>query len=112
MLKNQIHALSLAALLCVLVGAPELTSASNASSSTRNTLSDDSWQIHPAMNLSRLFPDADRISLALVVVPDPLVPRYRRLYDLERSEEHTSELQSPVHLVCRLLLEKKNSLMI
>src|SRR6266581_9289174 len=29
--------------------------------------------------------------------------------DAERSEEHTSELQSPVHLVCRLLLEKKNS---
>src|SRR5690348_18062265 len=27
-----------------------------------------------------------------------------------RSEEHTSELQSPVHLVCRLLLEKKNNL--
>src|SRR5438876_7372826 len=26
-----------------------------------------------------------------------------------RSEEHTSELQSPVHLVCRLLLEKKKS---
>src|SRR5690348_17525483 len=25
-----------------------------------------------------------------------------------RSEEHTSELQSPVHLVCRLLPEKKN----
>src|SRR5437763_8915250 len=29
----------------------------------------------------------------------PLVP--------ERSEEHTSELQSPMYLVCRLLLEKK-----
>src|SRR5256885_10322581 len=27
--------------------------------------------------------------------------------DLERSEEHTSELQSPCNLVCRLLLEKK-----
>src|SRR5690348_18063757 len=27
-----------------------------------------------------------------------------------RSEEHTSELQSPVHLVCRLLLEKKTSI--
>src|SRR5438876_7510016 len=27
--------------------------------------------------------------------------------DEQRSEEHTSELQSPVHLVCRLLLEKK-----
>src|SRR5258708_26401730 len=25
-----------------------------------------------------------------------------------RSEEHTSELQSPAHLLCRLLLEKKN----
>src|SRR5438876_1937501 len=28
---------------------------------------------------------------------------------VSRSEEHTSELQSPVHLVCRLLLEKKKS---
>src|SRR5258708_12481715 len=28
---------------------------------------------------------------------------------LERSEEHTSELQSPDHLVCRLLLEKKKN---
>src|SRR5258708_21494914 len=28
--------------------------------------------------------------------------------DSPRSEEHTSELQSPDHLVCRLLLEKKN----
>src|SRR5258708_11132872 len=27
-----------------------------------------------------------------------------------RSEEHTSELQSPDHLVCRLLLEKKNGM--
>src|SRR5437867_9775079 len=31
-------------------------------------------------------------------------------YRSERSEEHTSELQSPYDLVCRLLLEKKNSL--
>src|SRR5258708_22695780 len=29
------------------------------------------------------------------------------LLDGKRSEEHTSELQSPDHLVCRLLLEKK-----
>src|SRR5256885_4456835 len=28
----------------------------------------------------------------------------------QRSEEHTSELQSPCNLVCRLLLEKKNRL--
>src|SRR5690348_17781307 len=31
----------------------------------------------------------------------------RRDAGVLRSEEHTSELQSPVHLVCRLLLEKK-----
>src|SRR2546422_3887261 len=45
---------------------------------------------------------------------DALVASYmlnpgRRQYTLERSEEHTSELQSRLHLVCRLLLEKKNS---
>src|SRR5258708_11779554 len=40
------------------------------------------------------FAVARRVVEALVVVA--------------RSEEHTSELQSPDHLVCRLLLEKKN----
>src|SRR5256885_8500199 len=30
----------------------------------------------------------------------------------ERSEEHTSELQSPCNLVCRLLLEKKKTIII
>ena len=29
--------------------------------------------------------------------------------EISRSEEHTSELQSPDHLVCRLLLEKKKN---
>src|SRR2546429_2349204 len=32
----------------------------------------------------------------------------QRPIDSNRSEEHTSELQSRLHLVCRLLLEKKN----
>src|SRR5207244_4875401 len=32
----------------------------------------------------------------------------RNLLVVERSEEHTSELQSPDHLVCRLLLENKH----
>src|SRR5207248_7286090 len=32
--------------------------------------------------------------------------------DETRSEEHTSELQSPYDIVCRLLLEKKNTLLI
>src|SRR5205809_2431286 len=36
--------------------------------------------------------------------------RYRLRLDYgERSEEHTSELQSRLHLVCRLLLEKKKN---
>src|SRR5437764_9075844 len=30
-------------------------------------------------------------------------------FKVTRSEEHTSELQSPMYLVCRLLLEKKNN---
>src|SRR5260363_321768 len=35
----------------------------------------------------------------------------KRLFGVdEKSEEHTSELQSPDHLVCRLLLEKKKSI--
>src|SRR5438876_4097441 len=40
-----------------------------------------------------------------------LNPRIRslNLANSVRSEEHTSELQSPVHLVCRLLLEKKKA---
>src|SRR2546422_5316290 len=36
---------------------------------------------------------------------EPKRPRQK-----ERSEEHTSELQSRLHLVCRLLLEKKNNI--
>src|SRR2546422_3371759 len=44
--------------------------------------------------------------------PIPLVSRRRLLIDhATRSEEHTSELQSRLHLVCRLLLEKKKKLM-
>src|SRR2546429_1257033 len=34
---------------------------------------------------------------------------HTKLSTLERSEEHTSELQSRLHLVCRLLLEKKKT---
>src|SRR5207237_9124744 len=36
-------------------------------------------------------------------------PRFRRDYPRRRSEEHTSELQSHLNLVCRLLLEKKKT---
>src|SRR5689334_24241492 len=39
--------------------------------------------------------------------PDVMRRRAGRARQLLRSEEHTSELQSQFHLVCRLLLEKK-----
>src|SRR6266436_475857 len=41
-----------------------------------------------------------------------LRPKIRRIARCARSEEHTSELQSRLHLVCRLLLEKKNKIKI
>src|SRR5438552_18904659 len=40
-------------------------------------------------------------------LPRPVVAAGQRQHRHARSEEHTSELQSPDHLVCRLLLEKK-----
>src|SRR5690348_14172834 len=47
------------------------------------------------------------LALSPRLLSESRVETARRNFDL-RSEEHTSELQSPVHLVCRLLLEKKN----
>src|SRR3712207_5374726 len=44
------------------------------------------------------------IGNGVVIDPEVLI---RELAGLERSEEHTSELQSRQYLVCRLLLEKK-----
>src|SRR2546429_8475292 len=44
--------------------------------------------------------------------PDKLVGLFFFRHDgFQRSEEHTSELQSRLHLVCRLLLEKKKILL-
>src|SRR4051794_41665541 len=51
----------------------------------------------------RLNPSKDLTPLPLAARP----ARWAASSKWKRSEEHTSELQSPVHLVCRLLLEKK-----
>src|SRR5258708_39314646 len=62
---------------------------------------------------STLFPYTTLFRSALPVATVPLEPvLINKLRTIEpasalRSEEHTSELQSPDHLVCRLLLEKK-----
>src|SRR5258708_29930055 len=58
--------------------------------------------------LQRLVPRLYSIASSQAVSPDKAETSVRVVrYDSHRSEEHTSELQSPDHLVCRLLLEKK-----
>src|SRR2546422_3137017 len=52
------------------------------------------------LNATRLSGRSRSVSGRLVVNPCSALTR-------QRSEEHTSELQSRLHLVCRLLLEKK-----
>src|SRR5947208_12905697 len=51
--------------------------------------------------------DAQGMAGGRVGVVDRAPPALAREVLVQRSEEHTSELQSPDHLVCRLLLEKK-----
>src|SRR5256885_11494656 len=46
-----------------------------------------------------------RVAVTRALVTEPQIV----LADEPRSEEHTSELQSPCNLVCRLLLEKKKN---
>src|SRR5258708_22152223 len=50
--------------------------------------------------------DVDRVMSHDTTTP-LAIQAFRKLSQQNRSEEHTSELQSPDHLVCRLLLEKK-----
>src|SRR5256884_1651910 len=56
--------------------------------------------------------DNDHVTGPLDVLPcEQPAPKEGPVESLEvRSEEHTSELQSRLHLVCRLLLEKKNQI--
>src|SRR5258708_24534609 len=59
---------------------------------------------------STLFPYTTLFrSRATTPSPCPRPDRPYRAFPRRRSEEHTSELQSPDHLVCRLLLEKKKN---
>src|SRR2546430_12564512 len=52
----------------------------------------------PPVTSAGLKPSADS---------ETTMPRLKKMPHLNRSEEHTSELQSQSNLVCRLLLEKK-----
>src|SRR5690348_18177389 len=51
--------------------------------------------------------DIDSCDVVLAAFTAPDEGTAMEAWYAHRSEEHTSELQSPVHLVCRLLLEKK-----
>src|ERR1039457_38060 len=59
---------------------------------------------------STLFPYTTLFRSVVNNIPASILSSWRNksLHNLYRSEEHTSELQSPCNLVCRLLLEKKN----
>src|SRR5258708_18967371 len=62
----------------------------------------------------KLVVHEDALEIGMPGEPDAVhVPRFplqpvRAAVQRGRSEEHTSELQSPDHIVCRLLLEKNN----
>src|SRR5258708_27659561 len=61
-------------------------------------------QAHADMRRRRRGVQGRGVLNALQVVAEPVDANLKL-----RSEEHTSELQSPDHLVCRLLLEKKKN---
>src|SRR2546426_6513634 len=67
--------------------------------------------LFPYTTLFRSWGRLVRRSLRAAESPRGAAPAYRphrhRARARRRSEEHTSELQSPCNLVCRLLLEKK-----
>ena len=84
-----------ALLLCALLSGPALAFQEAPAGTNNNSMVTDPAaepqsfaagvrpQVYPAARLATLFPAAVQISFAVAVVPDPLVPRYRRPYDLE-----------------------------
>src|SRR5258708_17553153 len=63
-------------------------------------------KLPPAVSSAKRSVSRPRTSASSVWASSSVAPRASTAW---RSEEHTSELQSPDHLVCRLLLEKKNT---
>src|SRR2546422_1351970 len=63
--------------------------------------------LHDALPISRTRCTSGMPRKASTSPPALHTPSRLRMKSANRSEEHTSELQSRLHLVCRLLLEKK-----
>src|SRR2546422_2281187 len=62
--------------------------------------------IPPQIIVSTNYTGADAVTIEQSVA----TPLEQQMNGVDRSEEHTSELQSRLHLVCRLLLEKKKKI--
>src|SRR2546422_7048107 len=60
--------------------------------------------------LTLIVPEADNPWDSRVLLKPVRAHTFRMVVPGFRSEEHTSELQSRLHLVCRLLLEKKKNI--
>src|SRR2546426_8619228 len=86
----------------------ELVAMSSPAVRSRNVLKRNSMRFAAAL-LAALASFVAGPNAALAAAPQhhDQVPGFYRLKVGDRSEEHTSELQSPCNLVCRLLLEKK-----
>src|SRR2546426_4483313 len=76
-----------------------------------------SWKVQPEGFLKEAFIDVDGTIAGTcgeckqgIGLSYKGIWGYGPLLDFPRSEEHTSELQSPCNLVCRLLLEKKKDI--
>src|SRR5947208_13356831 len=65
--------------------------------------------LHDALPISGVAQRTGATTYYVEIFPVPLSELGGRRPEKSRSEEHTSELQSPDHLVCRLLLEKKKT---
>src|SRR5690554_7745625 len=93
---------------CGLYGVKRHTPDGSVLDTTRGIYADTFTKIHPLLPVEeagRLDDEALRINFIIRV----LTYHDWQQFLASRSKEHTSELQSRPHLVCRLLLEKKKS---
>src|SRR5207248_5776901 len=90
--------------------AGELRMNGRANSGARNLLKTVSQTVgekaHALVNPARAYPEV-KVQSGIEACQERAIARAILHEAVHRSEEHTSELQSPYDLVCRLLLEKK-----
>src|SRR5687768_18177617 len=75
--------------------------------STRSTSRDGPRPCRSSLSMTESAPRPRCQTASELLLAAGVVPHVRQNRRPSRSEEHTSELQSRLHLVCRLLLEKK-----